>query len=180
MPQSFPGFNPPAAGFDAPIDMLSSCHDKLVQRCQTLSRLPDHVGLNGADEQARSAAQSLLKYFDGPARFHHADEEQDLFPALLETMAGSDAVCLRQLFDRLSTEHRSLEAQWQKLRPFIVDVSEGRPASLPRSDVQTFIDEYACHLQCEEQELLPLARRLLDATALEQMGLAMHARRNPS
>lgn len=37
-----------------------------------------------------------MRYFDTAAR-HHEDEEQDLFPALLESMAGSDAVCLREL-----------------------------------------------------------------------------------
>lgn len=180
MALSFPGFNAPSAGFDEPVDMLSACHDRLRSRCETLSRLPAHVASHGADEQARSAAQSILRYFDGPALHHHADEEKDLFPALLESVAGSDATCLRQLFDRLGAEHRRLENQWRRLRPLLVRLSEGDAVALPGRDVQAFIDGYADHLVCEDQELLPLARRMLDAASLEQIGNAMRRRRNPS
>ena len=179
MAQSFPGFNAPAAGFDEPVDMLSACHDKLRSRCETLSRLPGHVALHGADEQARSAAQNILRYFDGPALYHHADEEKDLFPALLESVAGSDATCLRGLFDKLSNEHRLLENQWQRLRPLLQQLCDGKAVELPDSDIQAFIQGYAGHLQCEDQELLPMARRMLDSAALRQIGQAMNLRRNP-
>lgn len=160
--------------------MLASCHDRLVDRCSTLTRLVDHVLTHGADEQARSAAQSVLRYFDGPAMYHHADEEQDLFPALLESVAGSDAVCLRNLFDRLAGDHRRLENHWQRLRPLLMQLADGVKVELPRHEIQAFVDEYAEHLQCEEEELLPLARRMLDETALEKMGRAMNHRRNPA
>lgn len=179
MAQSFPGFNSPAAGFDEPVEMLAACHDKLRSRCQTLSRLPSHVAEHGADDQARSAAQSILRYFDGPALFHHADEEKDLFPALLESVAGSDATCLKGLFERLTTEHRVLEGQWRGLRPLLVKLQEGETVQLPHDDIQAFLQGYEQHLVCEDQELLPMARRLLDTTALQQMGHAMHTRRNP-
>lgn len=179
MAQSFPGFNSPAASFNEPVEMLVSCHDRLRDRCSTLSRLPGHIAEHGADEQARSAAQSILRYFDGPALYHHADEEKDLFPALLESVAGSDAVCLRELFDRLSSEHRQLENQWQRLRVPLLRISEGSDAELPQQEIQTFIAQYASHLQCEDDELLPMARRMLDNTSLQVMGQAMQQRRNP-
>lgn len=180
MVHAIPGFNSPAAGFDEPVDMLSACHDKLRSRCDTLKRLPDHVALHGADEQARSAAQSILRYFDGPALYHHADEEEDLFPALLESVAGSDATCLRGLFDKLSAEHRQLETQWQSLRPLLIKLKDGEAVALSRHDVHDFVQGYAEHLVCEDQELLPMARRLLGDAALEQIGKAMNARRNPA
>lgn len=179
MAQAFPGFNPPTAGFDQPLDMLSGCHDRLRQRCQTLARLSDHVRQHGADEQARSAAQSIVRYFDGPALYHHADEEKDLFPAMLESVGGSDAVCIKDLFEKLSAEHRSLENQWQRLRPLLLELNEGRLVELRQALVQTFIDDYAAHLQCEDTELLPLARRMLGPTSLAHIGNAMHKRRNP-
>jgi hypothetical protein len=59
-----------------------------------------HLAAHGADEEARAAAASVMRYFDSSANHHHDDEEHDLFPALIESMAGSDAVCLRDL-----TEH---------------------------------------------------------------------------
>ena len=47
-----------------------------------------------------------MRDFDTSARHHHDDEERDLFPALIESMAGSDAVCLRELTAALTAEHR--------------------------------------------------------------------------
>lgn len=57
-----------------------------------------------------------MRYFDTSARHHHDDEEHDLFPALIESMAGSGAICLRELTAALTVEHREPEARWQTLR----------------------------------------------------------------
>ena len=94
---NLPGHTPPPVGFEAPLEMLSACHARIEQQCATLQRLVPHVASHGADTQARSAAAGVMRYFDTAAVDHHADEEVDLFPALIEAMAGSDAVCLREL-----------------------------------------------------------------------------------
>ena len=43
------------------------------------------------------AAAALRRHFDADAPHQQAVEAGCLFPALLEAMAGSDAVCLRQM-----------------------------------------------------------------------------------
>jgi hemerythrin-like domain-containing protein len=172
-----PGHDAPSAGFDAPLAMLAACHRKIESQCATLQRLAAHLPAHGADEQARQAAQSLLRYFDGAARHHHADEEQDLLPALLESMAGSDAVCLRELRDSLASEHRQLDAQWQRLRGPLQQVAAGQPAALDGAAVDALAGLYRTHIAREEAELLPLAERLLDDDALAQIGQAMRERR---
>ena len=180
MSVSLPGFSSPAAGFDAPLDMMSSCHDRMRRQCRTLARLAQHVASQGADAQAREAAAGVLRYFDTAAVHHHADEERDLFPALLESMAGSDAVCLRALTEGLAADHRRLEALWRGLRAALGEIAQGVTAALPETQAQAFIQAYQEHLQREDDELLPLARRLLGDDALRQLGQAMQRRRNPS
>ncbi|MBM3387317.1 MAG: hemerythrin domain-containing protein, partial [Betaproteobacteria bacterium] len=103
---SFPGFSSPAAGPEAPLHMLAACHTRVEKQCHTLERLQAHLPEHGSDAQAQEAAGAVLRYFDSAARHHHEDEEQDLFPALLEAMAGSDAVCIRELTSALLAEHR--------------------------------------------------------------------------
>ena len=73
-----------------------------------------------------------MRYFDTSAKQHHADEEQDLFPALLESMAGSDPVCLRELTAALTAEHRELEARWQDVRAVLERVIAGEHVLLDR------------------------------------------------
>src|SRR3546814_6382590 len=89
--------------------MLAACHHRIERQCTTLKRLVPHLREHGSDEQAQSAAVAIMRYFDTSAIQHHADEEVDLFPALIESMAGSDAVCIRELTDGLCADLRKLE-----------------------------------------------------------------------
>jgi iron-sulfur cluster repair protein YtfE (RIC family) len=177
MGRGVPGHSAPSAGFEVPLEMLSACHHRIEQQCATLRRLVEHLGAHGADADARIAAQGVLRYFDTSALHHHADEEEDLFPALLESMAGSDAVCLRELTQALTAEHRELEARWRRLRVALEQVARGEDAQLSQADVDAFVDRYAAHLEREERELLPMAGRLLADEDLARVGRAMRERR---
>ncbi|MDQ3196409.1 MAG: hemerythrin domain-containing protein [Pseudomonadota bacterium] len=140
--------------------MLSACHHRLEQQCATLRRLVPHLAAHGADEDARIAAANVMRYFDTSARHHLADEE-DLFPALIESMAGSDAVCLRELTEGLKADHRTLEADWQRVRVVLERVVAGESVSLAADDVEALAGLYERHIEREENELLPMAARLL-------------------
>jgi hemerythrin-like domain-containing protein len=177
MSRSIPGHSPPTVGFEAPLEMLSACHGRIEDQCATLRRLQAHLPSHGSDEQARAAATALMRYFDLSAKQHHRDEEQDLFPALVESMAGSDPVCVRELTAGLAAEHRELEVRWRRLRAVLERVVEGERVSLSVEEVEAFAGLYARHIQREEQELLPMAARLLGDEDLERIGRAMRERR---
>jgi hemerythrin-like domain-containing protein len=173
----FPGFNAPAAGFEAPLEMLAACHGRIEQQCAALRRVVTHLAAHGADAQARTAAANVMRYFDTAAPHHHADEEQDLFPALLEAMAGSDAVCIRALTVRLEREHEELEAAWARLRLQLAGIADGNVNQLAAREVEDFVLYYEQHLAVENDELLPMAARLLGEAQLDAIGRAMRARR---
>ena len=171
------GRTAPAGGFEVPLEMLSACHHRVEQQCATLRRLVAHLGTNGVDADARMAAAAVLRYFDTAAKDHHADEEADLFPALIESMAGSDAVCIRDLVDALTLDHRALEAHWRHLRLTLQGIAAGASVPLAAADVEPLIALYEQHMAREEGELLPMAQRLLSDEALERVGQAMRQRR---
>jgi len=180
MASEFPGFSSPAASTEAPLEMLVACHHRVERQCATLKRLAPHLREHGSDEQARAAAAGIMRYFDTSAIQHHADEEVDLFPALIESMAGSDAVCIRELTDGLINDHRKLEATWRRLRLTLSKVSEGQAALLSDEDVHRFTSLYEDHMKREEDEVLPMAARLLGEDAITQIGRAMRERRGIS
>ena len=173
----FPGHSAPSGGFEVPLEMLSACHHRVERQCTTLRRLVPHLAAHGVDADARSAAAAVLRYFETAAPDHHADEENDLFPALIESMAGSDAVCIRELVAALTADHRQLEALWRRLRPLLQALAAGQPQPLMASDVDPLLSLYAQHIAREDTELLPLAARLLDEPALATVGRAMRERR---
>lgn len=172
-----PGHASPAVGFEVPLEMLAACHGRVEAQCATLHRLVGHLAQHGADRQAQEAASAVMRYFDTSAVHHHADEEVDLFPALIEAMAGSDAVCLRELTASLAAEHRELEQRWRALHRRLEQVAGADVATLPDDDVHDFIDLYERHIAREEAELFPMAARLLSDAELDRIGLAMRARR---
>src|SRR4029079_12941555 len=172
-----PGFPAPGASTEAPLEMLSACHARIERQCATLRRLVPHLAAHGADDEARTAAANVLRYFDSAAKHHHDDEEKDLFPALIESMAGSDAVCLRDLTDALSADHRALDAAWQRVRASLASIAAGSSASLPGDDVEALVNRYQQHIEREEKELLPMAARLPADDELARIGKAMRERR---
>lgn len=174
---SFPGFESPAAGFEAPLEMLSTCHGRVERQCQTLLRLAPHLAANGPDQAAREAAQGVMRYFDTSARHHHADEEEDLFPALLQSAPESELSRLRELIAALQTQHRQLEQIWANLRLQLEALSLGNLRELDRSEVERMAGLYRSHIAREEEQLLPLAARILGAAQLDRVGRAMRARR---
>ena len=155
-----------------------------------------------AGEAARVAAKGVIRYFTTAALHHHTDEEDDLFPALPEAMAGSDAACLRTLTESLRCEHRVLAAHWRHLQPLLGKVGadettalqggRAKNALLAVADGETppegefaaaataLVVAYTQHIQRENDELLPLAARLLSPNDLARLGQAMTDRRRIS
>ncbi|MEW5903358.1 MAG: hemerythrin domain-containing protein [Pseudomonadota bacterium] len=162
-----------APGFDAPLQMLRACHGRITAQCTTLQRLHQHLQAQGNDAQAVQAARAILRYFDMAGRFHHQDEEQDLFPLL--RASGSPQAA--EYIDRLLQEHRTLDEAWQDLRPLLVAIAEHHAHALDGAVVERFNHGYAQHIAFENAHLLPLAERVLDAAQLQQLGRSMAARR---
>lgn len=176
-PLGLPGHRAPAVGFEVPLEMLAACHGRMATQLATLRRLDAHLAAHGADRAAQQAATAVMRYFDLAAPHHHADEEQDLFPALIESMAGSDAVCLRELTVALTADHRTLETAWRRLRCGLQPLAAGDASVWCAADAADFIDLHERHIAREDAELLPVAQRLLGDDELDRIGRAMRARR---
>ncbi len=162
-----------APGFDAPLDVLEACHARIARQCDTLEKLLAHLQATGADDAARRAAQGVLSYFDTAAVHHHDDEERNLFPLLEQ--AHAPGAC--DLAESLTHEHEEQAWLWRVLRGQLVAVSNGTPDALDAGLLARFVGAQRTHLAFENAHVLPLARQMLDAVALQRLGRAMAARR---
>jgi hemerythrin-like domain-containing protein len=174
---AFPGFDSPGVGFGQPFEMLEACHERVQRTLTLLGKLVDHVEHKGHDEQTRSAAADVLRYFDIAAPLHHEDEEVNVFPLLL---AEGDAP-LRAAVQRLQGEHQRMGELWAAVRePLLRWREPGATESVDdatRSAVKSFRDIYDGHIATEEGLVFLAARTLMDDAALAHMGQAMQARR---
>lgn len=167
----------------APLDRLAAGHRLCLHWA---GRLQDSAApATGAE------AAALRDCFDDAAPRQQAVEAGCLFPALTEAMAGSDAVCLRQMTLALAADQLRLQALWRRLRAsLMVAPGAARPllavadaaaaaAADPdadaAADLHTFASLQTAHSQRMLAELLPLAGRLLDDAALAHLNQAMRA-----
>jgi pyridoxamine 5'-phosphate oxidase len=166
-----------APGFDQPVAVLKHCHDRIRKQLATLDKLLAHLPVHGADEQARQAAQAVLKYFDKAAHLHHDDEEQDLIPMLRAVAQGEDAATLQALAPVILQDHKEMDAMWQDLHEQLSLIADGSAATLSASIVQRFSQRYLAHMEREEGTMAPMALRLFSPEQMAQLGLAMQQRR---
>lgn len=171
---------PVAPALDEPLEILSACHGRVRANLQTLDRLirwlPDH----GADKDAQQAAVNVMRYFDLGAMNHHQDEEEDLFPVLLERCPANVRLRIRRLVAWIKDDHRALEATWAQLREQLVMVASGDSDQLDADVVANFSAQYLNHLDREDNELFPLAANILTDADIRQMSDRMRARRTGS
>lgn len=166
-----------APGFDQPIAVLKHCHDRIRKQLDTLLRLPAHLAAHGADEQARQAAQAVIKYFDKAAPLHHADEEENLVPMLHTVAAGEDAATLAALIPGILADHDAMDTMWQLLHEQLSAIALGSSAALDGAAVTRFEQRYREHMATEEAHIAPMAKRLFSPQQMAQLGAAMQQRR---
>lgn len=168
---------PIAPGMDEPLEILSACHSRFVSHLETLDRLARWLPEHGADDDAQQAAGNVMRYFDVAAHNHHRDEEEDLFPLLLERCSPAARPRIRRLISWVKDDHRALEANWAELKLQLTAIAEGRSGRLDTELVANFSAQYHNHMDREDNELLPFAANVLTAEDLRELGERMRERR---
>ncbi len=166
-----------APGFDQPIAVLKHCHDRIRKQLATLEKLLPHLASHGADQQARDAAAAVIKYFDKAAPLHHEDEEANLIPMLQGTAQGEDAALLSRLAPGLLDDHDKMDAMWQDLHEQLAAIAAGTATALNAATVGRFVASYTTHMEVEEGNIAPMAKRLFSGEQMAQLGQAMQERR---
>ena len=159
------------SGDERPLELLYACHDRVRRFTALAGRLAAHVVDHGADEQARDAATQILRYFELSLPNHHADEEEDVFPALRElkdpAIVGAIAA--------LEAQHAVLDALWQEVGPWLKQIAQGEGAPAPQG-LARFVADYAAHTEREEREVFAAIERLPTAV-VDTIAQRMRARR---
>lgn len=163
----------------APLTEFSQCHADIVKQLNAMAGLP---GLVEAAARAREVASGTLALFKGAVAEHHAEEESDLFPAVLRSaVTGEERDRVQLMVDRLSAEHRELDALWKQVAPAVKNAARGKPAAIDAAVAAELVQRYLDHAHFEEQSFLPLAETILrrNGDHMAALGLALHLRHVP-
>jgi len=164
---------------EAPLDQFSNCHAGIVSQLQAFGELPE---LLGPAARARRIAEGMLGFFKDTVYEHHADEEKELFPAVLASaFRGEEQERVRAMVEQLVAQHRAIESLWRLLEPELRKVAKGQASTLDTDTVQMLVHEYQAHAAFEEREFLPLAHAILgrNDNHMAALGLSLHMRHAP-
>jgi len=103
---------------------------------------------------------------------HHIDEEEELFPILLERVPTA-----APRIEQLEAEHGYLHSCWNAIRDDLRALRNGELDSISENAVAEFVRQYREHAASEEAWLIPTAAATLNADELRNAGLRMAQRR---
>jgi hemerythrin-like domain-containing protein len=169
----------PAADDEAsPLNEFSQCHTGILAQ---LDKLADFVEQVAAAERSRQTAAALLALFSRGVLEHHAEEENELFPAVLRSALPDEADAVRQQAERLTREHRVIESLWKRIEGPVAAAAKGKHADIDSDAVNELVRLYRAHAAYEEEEFLPLSARILgrNGNHMAALGLSLHMRHVP-
>jgi hypothetical protein len=167
---------PAAVDNESPVESFSHCHAGILSGLRNFATLPP---LQEAVLRARAIAQHTVNLLDKAVHEHHAEEEQELFPAVVRSAKpGVERERVEALVRQLTDEHREIEELWKRLRPEVNSAAAGKPVHLREDSVKLLVEVYSMHAELEEREFLPLARDILgrDSNHMAALGMSLHMR----
>jgi hemerythrin-like domain-containing protein len=164
---------------DQPLVNFSNCHSGILTHLDVFGELP---ALLAPAAKARKIAEDALAFFRKAVFEHHAEEENELFPAVLSSaVKGAERDQITVMVDQLTAEHRTLEAAWNKLEPELKKIAKGQSNDLNSRALEHLVTRYRAHAQFEESSFLPLAHLILSRNKnhMDALSLSLHMRHVP-
>jgi hemerythrin-like domain-containing protein len=171
----------PSPTFQEPLELLSDCHRRIESFLHALILVAEQGKGGPLTAQHREALETALRYFREAAPKHTADEEESLFTRMRETKGEAVRSALARI-EALEADHEvakrahdaveELGQKWLAAGALSADESTRLLALL-----RELKSIYERHIAVEDNEIFPLAKKVLDPVALRDVGHEMAARR---
>lgn len=173
----------PSPDFNDPLGLLSDCHRRIEHFLDVLIRLAEQPS-GPLPPSHREALETALRYFRSGAPRHTRDEEDSLFPRLRARGSAEAAAAIQDL-NRLEEDHKRADAAQAEVDAIGSQwLSDG---ALPEQRRQSLLSRllelrelYASHIALEDNDVFPMARKVLNAHELGEVGKEMAGRRGIS
>ncbi len=167
--------------FRNPLGLLSDCHRRIEGFLDGLIAISEEAQGNKLGNVQRQQFEVGLRYFREAAPKHTLDEEESLFPRLRSKKDNENQATFA-LLDSLHADHLEAEIKHQRVDDLgCAWIADER---LSPDNARIFIGllkelrvTYEKHIAVEDNELFPLAGRILDRAELEAIAQEMAARR---
>jgi hemerythrin-like domain-containing protein len=157
--------------------MLSDCHRRIEKFLNVLISVAAEGG--ELNEDRRAGLDTALLYFRQSAPKHTRDEEDSLFPRML---AHPQAQMLIARLDALQSDHATADAAHSEVDSLGREwLAKGRldeeAAQCLRESLDKLRSIYERHIAEEDNEIFPLAAKVLGRDEIESIAREMASRR---
>jgi hemerythrin-like domain-containing protein len=138
-------------------EALDSCHQQIQSNLDALGLVVSKFCEGGWDDQTRQSAQEIETFFSNVARSHHAAEETEVFPCLLNSEDEEMVLKVRDLIE----DHFWIEKYWHDLAPMLAAIGSGSSSTeavVLAKAAKLFLDLCNCHIESEESMIYPQAK----------------------
>ena len=167
--------------FQQPLELLSDCHRRVESFLRALLLVTEQAKGGELNSKQREGLQTALRYFREAAPKHTADEEESLFPRMRAVDPASTGEALEKIaaleadHEVAGKSHDAVEQLGQKwLATGSLSVAE---TDVLTEHLRSLHSIYGKHIAVEDNEIFPLAAKILDPTALKDVGREMAERR---
>jgi hemerythrin-like domain-containing protein len=171
----------PDHGFDEPLGLLSDCHRRIERFLGVLNTVCAARAGGALNAAEREALQRATEYFRVAAPRHTQDEEESLFPQ----MRASEDPRVPQALEKLQSleadhevagaEHAVVDELAQRwLEAGRLEADEVDALGRALAALQAL---YRRHIALEDEQIFPLAARVLSGEQICRLGCEMAARR---
>jgi hemerythrin-like domain-containing protein len=171
----------PQHGFDEPLGLLSDCHRRIERFLEILLKIVEQAKGGALNDEQRRGAQGALEYFRTAAPRHTADEEQSLFPLLRES-TRQDVQSALETVESLEHDHAAADQSHAEIDRIYVrwldagSLDAAQTAHLAQV-LRDLREMYRKHIAVEDQQVFPLAGKVLNEQQLAKIGKEMADRR---
>ena len=139
-------------------EALDACHADIQQHLDQLKALMPQIEAGADDKPFRQQIAAIEAFFSSTSRDHHADEEKNVFPALL----ARENAELTHAVHTLQQDHGWIEQNWIQLAPMMRAIADGSgtvdPAEFKHS-TEVFVALLHDHIVLEETLIYPESKR---------------------
>jgi hemerythrin-like domain-containing protein len=161
-------YTDPATDFSNGLQVLQDYHQDFLARGKQLVALANTIKQQGMSEDLANQCMNMYCHYSHATHLHHKDEEEALFPILVEQSS-----LVIGMIERLMLDHEEIEESWATLSPRL-----NNPEQITNFDhflhlTTEFEKILREHLTREDEDFSPQVKKILSAEQMKQVGEKM-------
>lgn len=161
-------FTDPVTDFSNGLQVLKTYHQDFLNQGEQLVTLAKQIKQQGMTEDLANQCMAKYCYYAHANHLHHKDEEEALFPLLVDQSS-----LVLGMMERLIMDHEEIEESWNALA-----IRLNSPEQISNTDhllhlANEFEKKLKEHLTREDKDFFPHIEKQLSTDQLQQAGQKM-------